>query len=354
MLDDANCKPAKRHLLSEDVIKLQDFQEKKLTVAHLATGSKGNYIEMFSEKLQRNELILKDELKLLLHLCQSGDDLVIARDAIYRYHTENHNVMNGEFKFGPLYVRLCYELGLEDMAAAALTDKSLKGFFNDATSFNIAIDMLFTKGSYENALEVLRTMRNQGVPFNKDTHTLATGICYKLNTTESYRICTALIEDGQTRRHLIPRHAYCFAVALALRQNDIEKAQSLYSQIMNSDSRLCQNLKVMMLAMSGAVKSAISTLCAAALQRSPSFVKKPDFSQEVVDLLLSRSKGGPHMLEVEQIVTRLERAGQVTQQTVDDMLCHTPTGRRKQGPIMEERRFSRRALTPLQSTLLSE
>ena len=35
---------AKRHLLSEDVIKIQDFQEKKLTVAHLATGSKGKAV----------------------------------------------------------------------------------------------------------------------------------------------------------------------------------------------------------------------------------------------------------------------------------------------------------------------
>lgn len=31
--------------------------------------------------------------------------------------------MFGEFKFGPLFVRLCYELGLESLAAATLTDK---------------------------------------------------------------------------------------------------------------------------------------------------------------------------------------------------------------------------------------
>lgn len=103
--------------MSEDVIKLQDFQQRKLAVAHLVTGSKGevvllltasklsfyvllsccdawplifsphftgNFIELFSQKLQKNELILRDELKLLFHLCQSADDMVIARDAIYR------------------------------------------------------------------------------------------------------------------------------------------------------------------------------------------------------------------------------------------------------------------------------
>ena len=138
--------------------------------------------------------------------------------------------------------------------------------------------MLFIKGSYESkwqrnlwlsfdhmliilqtliitgAMGVLRTMRNQGVPFNKDTMILASGTCYKLvkfrifssqfliwfnitaarldfffsflftvnyveqNTVESYRICTALMEEEQTKGHFVPRHAYCFAVALALRR----------------------------------------------------------------------------------------------------------------------------------------
>ncbi|KAE8285253.1 Pentatricopeptide repeat-containing protein 2, mitochondrial [Larimichthys crocea] len=203
---------AKRHLLSEDVIKLQNFQQKKLSVAHLGTGSKGNYIELFSQKLQKNELILRDELKLLLHLCQSADDMVIARDAIYRYHVENRNFI--EFRFGPLFMRLCYELGLEDLAVANLQMR-MQGF-QRRTSFNIAIDMLFTKGSYINALDVLRTMKKQGVPFNKDTMMLAFGTCYKLNTEESYKICTALLEQEQAKGQFISRHAYCFAVALAL------------------------------------------------------------------------------------------------------------------------------------------
>ncbi|XP_042365345.1 pentatricopeptide repeat-containing protein 2, mitochondrial [Plectropomus leopardus] len=349
-----SCSGAKRHLLTEDVIKLQNFQQRKLAVAHLVSGSQVNIIEQFSEKLQRKELILRDELKLLLHLCQSTDDMMIARDAIYRYHAENRNMAYGDFKFGPLFMRLCYELGLEGLAASSITDQNMKGFFNDSTSFNIAIDMLFTKGYFENAMEVLKTMRNQGVTFNKDTVILASGTCYKLNTAESFSICTALIEEEQTKGNFIPRHAYCFAVALALKQDDIEKAQSLFSQIMSTDSRLCQNLKVMIQAMSGAVTDAINTLSAAMGPRGPSFVRKTEFSQEVVDLLRMQSEGGPHTMKVQQVVTGLEQASQVTQYTIDSMLCQTPTGKRKPAPVLEERRMSRRTLQPLQSTLLSE
>ncbi|KAJ3581183.1 hypothetical protein NHX12_027869 [Muraenolepis orangiensis] len=124
------------------------------------------------------------------------------------YHEENKNFAFGEFKFGPLFMRLCYELGLEEMAAATLTDKKLRGFFNEATSFNIAIDMLFTKGCYESALEILRDMKSQG------------------NTPESFKMCSALTEEAQAKGHSISRHSYCFAVALALRQK-MEFAQEV-------------------------------------------------------------------------------------------------------------------------------
>ncbi|KAL3041979.1 hypothetical protein OYC64_020027 [Pagothenia borchgrevinki] len=348
------CTGAKRHLLSQDVIKLQEFQKNKLAMAHLLTGAKGNYIELFSQKLQRNDLILREELKLLLHLCQSADDMVIARDAISRYHAENRNSMFGDFRFGPLFVRLCYELGMEDFAAATIMDKSLSGFFCDVTSFNITLDMLFTKGYYENCLEVLTTMRKQPVPFNINTLTLASATFYKLNTEESYRMCTAMIEEGLTDGMNVPKHALYFAVALALRQNDIEKAQSLFSQIIVPDILLWQNLKVMILVMSGEVTGVISLLSAALTPKSVSFVKKPEFSQEVVDLLRLRIEGGTHMLKVEQIVKDLEQADQVTQQTVDVMLCHTPTGKRKPSLLMEERRHGRRTWSPRVATLLSE
>uniref|UniRef100_A0A3B5KU22 Pentatricopeptide repeat-containing protein 2, mitochondrial n=1 Tax=Xiphophorus couchianus TaxID=32473 RepID=A0A3B5KU22_9TELE len=325
-----------KHLLSEDVIKLQDFQQKKLAVAHLVTGSDGEKLfDLFREKMQRNELILRDDLKLLLHLCQTPDDMLVAQKAIYRYHAENRNLLYGDFKFGPLFMRLCYELGMEGMAAATLTDKNMKGFFIDSTSFNIAINMLFVKGSYEGAMDVLRTMRSQGVPFNKDTLTLAMATCYKLNTAECYRISMSLIEEEQTRGQFIPRHAYCFAVALALRRNDLEKAHSMYSQIMSTDSKLCQNFNV-------SVQPVI-----------PLYTYLLAVCGEI-DLLVLRSEGTPFKMKAEQVVTQLQQAGQVTQETLDDMLCRVPTGKRK--PVVMEvvRRTSRRTRRSLQSNLLSE
>ncbi|XP_061911089.1 pentatricopeptide repeat-containing protein 2, mitochondrial [Entelurus aequoreus] len=345
---------ARRYLLSDDIIGLQEFQRKKLEMAHFITTPNGNFLELMARKLRRNDLILKSELKQLLHLCQSAEDMAIARDAIYRYHAENRDQAHRDFRFGPLFLRLCYELGLNKMATDVLTDKEMRGFFIDTTSFNIVVDMLFRKGYLEDALEVLRSMKSQGVAFNYGTQILASGVCYKLNTAESYTICTSLMEEAQAKGLFIPRHAYCFAVALALKQNDIEKAWLWFSQIMATESWLCQNLKVLLLAMSGATEDAITLLSAATQSTSSSFIRRPEFLQEVLDYLHSQTEGGEQTAKAEQVASQLKRAGQVTRRTLDDMLCETPPARRNMSAIMVESRSSRRTMKPLTSVLLSE
>ncbi|XP_062410132.1 pentatricopeptide repeat-containing protein 2, mitochondrial [Sardina pilchardus] len=347
---------AKRHLLSNDVVKLQEFQQKKLAMAHRVTGAKSDYFESVNQKLQKNELILTDELKLLLHLCQSADDMAIAKSAIHRFHEENRNVSIKDFRFGPLFMRLCYELGLEDMAAMTVTDETLKGFFSEATSFNIAIDMLFMKECYESALEVVAVMNNQGVTFNRDTYTLASATCYKLNTPKSYRVCKSLLEEGQAKGLLIGRHSYCFAAALAIKQNDMETAKTLYTKILYTESKLCMNLNVWILAMIGSIKDALAILNKSILPKRPAFVKRPEFSQEVLVMLQRQSANGKWAKQVEVAVARLQASGQVTQQSLDDMLCQTPKGKRRTMPVLVEERKTGggRIYRRLRSTLLSE
>lgn len=74
-----------------------------------------------------------------------------------------------------------------------------------------------------------------------------------------------------------------------------------------------------------------------------------------VNVLRKKSANGLWEGSVEQVVRRLEKAGQITEQTLDNFLCHTPSGKKRPLGIMEqERKTSRRTLRPLQSTLLSE
>ncbi len=44
----------------------------------------GYYFDTVNQKMEKKQIILKDELKILLYLCQSAEDVFMARNAMYR------------------------------------------------------------------------------------------------------------------------------------------------------------------------------------------------------------------------------------------------------------------------------
>ncbi|XP_053887831.1 pentatricopeptide repeat-containing protein 2, mitochondrial isoform X1 [Malaclemys terrapin pileata] len=346
---------AKRYLLTDNIIQLREFQEKKILTERRLYCSKDLYFRNIKEKLKKNRMIRRDELKALLHLCQTPDDVEIAKNVIYRYHAENRNVTFGEFKFGPLFMRLCYELDLEVPAIELIKDQTLHSFFSDGTSFNILMDMLFKKGRYESALEVLGEMKKQHVKFIKTTYLLAFAIYYKLNSPESCKMCTKLLEEAQLQGDSIPRRAYCFAVACALKQNDVVKAQSFYSLIGHSQSRLCSNLNILVLAKSGALEDLMWTLEDALDMGASKLVKRAEFSEQVlVTVREELEENSVFCARLEDICAELQASGQVTKLTLDDMLCHVSYGKKHHMQILKQAQVSHRTFRPLKSVLLAE
>lgn len=346
---------AKRYLLTDNIVKLKEFQHKKMVIAYNLPGTKEIYFRNMEEKLTQNKLILREELKTLLHLCQSSEDVRLAKAVIYRYHTENRNFTLGEYKFGPVFMRLCYELDLEDSAMELIRDKHLQGFFVDSTSFNILMDMLFTKGKYESALQVLIEMKNQDVKFSKDTYVLAFAICYKLNSPESLKICTTLREEALMKGDVISRRASCFAVALALNQNQLEKAMSIFSQIMNPESITCTNLNILIHIQSNMLESLLKILQDALDPNLSKFVRRHTFSEEVLAKTREKLKGRPTLIaRFDEVYGKLHINGQITIYTLDALLCHVPRDKRSNTLLLKKRAVSHRTLQPLSRSLLTE
>ncbi|XP_007486569.1 pentatricopeptide repeat-containing protein 2, mitochondrial isoform X1 [Monodelphis domestica] len=345
----------KRYLLTDDVIKLQEFQQAKVMVSCRFQGKKEIYFKDMEEKMKEKGLILKEELKTLLHLCETQEDMELARNAIYRYHAENRNVCFGEFKFGPLFIRLCYELDLEQSAVELIKDQHLKGFFSDCTSFNILMNMLFIKDNYEGALEVLIEMKNQGVKFNKDTYVLAFAICYKLNSAKSFNTSMNLLDEALIKGEVLTKRAYSFAIALALKQNQVAKARAIYSQIISPDSRACTNLNVLIHAHSGLLEGALQILEASTEKTHSSLVRKPEFSEEVLATVKEKLYGQPALQDrFREIYNRLQVAYQIIPQTVDAILCVIPQRKKPDVLSFNRRQISRRTLQPLNSFLMAE
>lgn len=189
----------------------------------------------------------------------------------------------------------------------------------------------------------------------KGTRHLLSNPLSSQNSPESFKICTMLREEALIRGEILSRRASCFAVALALNQNQVAKAVSIFSQIMNPESITCTNLNIMIHIQSNALETLMKILTGAAEGSSSRFVRRHEFSEELLAKVREKVKAVPALVaRFDDIYRKLHVNGQVTTYSLDALLCHTPRDRKSLVPPLSKRTVSRRTLQPLNRSLLAE
>ncbi|KAM9330967.1 pentatricopeptide repeat-containing protein 2, mitochondrial [Gastrophryne carolinensis] len=311
------CIVGKRYLLANDVLKFDSFLKQKQATLYSFPEKKDVFFKNLASKLENSEVISDRELKPMLYLCETESDVQLAKRCVHRYYEK---VETMEFKFGPLFLRLCYEFGLVDTAFELLMDKSFRGAFSDSTSFNILLDMLYHHGHYERALEALLEMKTQRVRFSRQTYLLAFAICYELNSPRSLETCTSLVEEAVLNGIVLSRLSFCFVVALALKQGQYDTALSVYNKILKKDHSLCCNLGLLIAAHTDSEDKVLQILESANEPPRFEFLKKLEICKEVMDVIEETVKSADLSERFNDISDRLRQSGQISALTLDGML----------------------------------
>ncbi|XP_022692130.1 pentatricopeptide repeat-containing protein 2, mitochondrial-like isoform X2 [Varroa jacobsoni] len=197
-----------------------------------------------------NAMVFTEDLKNVVSLCESDDDIDLCVRMMRRFNEQTKSLRFGTFVFGPVAIRLLYVLDKPDLAIQVLKDPQLAGFFDQFSSYQIAMDLLYKKGRYDDVLDLYQHMRQQqlhGTRFPRDCVVLVLGACYQISTKESYEFALKLIREARQSGALVLRKGLTFTAALALNMNEPKLAMELLALTAQINYITVRNLRLIAL-----------------------------------------------------------------------------------------------------------
>lgn len=194
--------------------------------------------------------VFAEDLKNMLDLTETDEEIDICVQMMRRFHEQSKALRFGTFVFGPVAMRLFYLLDKPDLAIQTLKDPQLAGFFYQFTSYQIAMDLLYKRGRYNDVKDLYEHMRKQqlhGTKFPRDCVVLVLGACYQIGTRESYDFALSLIREARKSGALILRKGLTFTAALALKMDEPKIAMELLALTAQMNYITVRNLRMIAL-----------------------------------------------------------------------------------------------------------
>lgn len=279
----------------------------------------------FTQDDSPKSLIFTEDLKNMLHLIESKDEIEMLRLMIRKFWNQSREVRFGNFVFGPVVMRMFHSLNDAEGAISFFNDESITGFFDQLATFQILLDLLFETKNYQQLLdtyEAISSKQVQGGRYPKHVIVLTFGACFRLNTPESYEYATKLWTDCNNVGHQPMRRAVSFFAALAILQNQPEVALEVLSNVRQQNYVHIKVLKALALAKIGRYEDVLPILRTTIEGANPMIDKQtlPKDYIEELKTIFEKSTKKETISDFNRIVGFLEKNGHISENTMDQML----------------------------------
>lgn len=240
--------------------------------------------EFLQDDNSRN-MIFTEDLKNMVHIAEKNQpDLELVVKMIKKFNAQNKEVRFGNFIFGPVVMRMFHHLKEDELALQCFKNAEMDGFFDQLSSYQILVDMLYEQGRYQDVrdvFDIIKSRQIQGGMYPKHVVVIVFAACYKENTAASFEYSTKLWKELNDVGHIPMRKTTTFAAALALAQNAPHIALEIVGTVRQQNYMTVRNIKVVALAQLGRPDDALPVLRSVLEVHDPS-QNKHTFSKNVV------------------------------------------------------------------------
>jgi len=228
--------------------------------------------------------IFTDDLKMVVNLVDTDDELNIAKKMINRYASQE-SLRVGVFQFGPVIMRMLHHSKKPDLALELFNNQT--GFFAQMSSYLVLMDLLYEEGMYDKVLEtfdkVAENMK-QLDRFPRDCATLALAACYQQGTSESCTRAEAILSKCSDMSVDIPVRGKVYAALLSMQQGKPEDALEILTVANEQRFIAVLNVKAIAYAALNRAEDAVKMISSVLYEDLPDYVKsRRDIFPETIE-----------------------------------------------------------------------
>lgn len=342
-----------RTIFGDSYLNMEHYLNIREKVTMQLHGKKDQFTARIKNYLNSSThgMIYSSDLKHMVHLAENNpEDLSLIIAMMKKFSKQNEELRFDSYTFGPVVMRMFYHLNVPDVVCQVLKDPELVSFFDQITSYTIAMTLLYNHGRYFEVLDLFDALLSRqfnAANFPREAMIIMSAACYKLNTSESLQRIIKVLQNAKEADALILRKVITFAAGLALKQNQPIQALEILSLTKQENYFTIKNLKVIALVQLDRIDDALMIIRRALQRDVPDANKKTtDFSEETIAIVkdaLEQADNKELLLEFQRMEQVLKDYQYLTKETIDETLCapilQRPTPRRNSRTDGFESRF---------------